>query len=395
MMSAEFSEFADAMARPKKAVVTGARGFDRVAVLGGGADARLLAAMCLSENAQVTLFSAYGSELDAMRAGGGISLRGEGPVGSYQINSDAAPSIRVTAELDRAVSDAELIFLTGPVHKQRTYAMVLADHLADGQVLMLTSGRTLGALETRALLKSGGCASDITVVEAPSLPFWYSVEGSTLHLSHASCGGAATLPANRFDVQSGLARFFSQSTAHINTLHSSFGDGSGLVEVPALLLGGPAVAAGGPVVAMGGKPLEENDTFRNLIGDEHHGAITALAEERRAVARSFGVRDLPDDETWLDRHAGASSGSAARPVPSRTEAHAILRDAVIGSLAPLASAGAVAAVATPNTNAMITLASSLLGADLGAVGRSLPAVGVTANNADDARRQLEQLAGDA
>ena len=43
-----------------------------------------------------------------------------------------------------AVLGAEVIFLTGPIHKQRTYAMVLADHLSDGQVLVLAPGRSLG-----------------------------------------------------------------------------------------------------------------------------------------------------------------------------------------------------------------------------------------------------------
>ena len=90
-MSTEFADFADAMARPARPADIPARAFGRVAVLGGGTDARLLAAIALSEGAEVTLFSAYGAELSAMRSAGGIALRGAGPVGSYQIGSEAAP----------------------------------------------------------------------------------------------------------------------------------------------------------------------------------------------------------------------------------------------------------------------------------------------------------------
>ena len=147
-MPNDFADFADAMSRSStKALPDRVPDYRRFAVLGGGADARLLAALCLAEEREVTLFSAYGAELSAMRRASGIALRGAGPVGTYHVDRPTGPSVALTAELDAAVSGADVIFLTGPIHKQRTYAMVLADHLSDGQVLVdpepdtqLTSG---------------------------------------------------------------------------------------------------------------------------------------------------------------------------------------------------------------------------------------------------------------
>ena len=56
-MSSDFAEFAEAVAgRTTKSVDALAPRFDRVAVLGGGTDARLYAALCLAEGAEVTLF---------------------------------------------------------------------------------------------------------------------------------------------------------------------------------------------------------------------------------------------------------------------------------------------------------------------------------------------------
>ena len=260
-----FSDFADAMAQPHRPVAMGARAFDRVAVLGGGPDAQMLAAIALGEGMQVTLFSAYGAELEAMSSG--IALRGAGPVGSYQVNSDSAPSVKASAELDAVVQDADLIFLTGPIHKQRTYAMVLADHLRDGQVLAITPARTFAALETRWLLGIGGCAADVSIVEAP-LPYWFDAVGSTLNLSSAT-GHRAALPGNQPDLCAGIAPLMVGSEPVLDTLRSSFADGSGLVEVPTLLLGGPALQPGGPTIPMGGTPLAGNQTFRNLIGPQH------------------------------------------------------------------------------------------------------------------------------
>jgi len=137
-MSEEFAAFTEAVtAASTVSDPTAVAALSRVAVLGGGADARLIAALCLAAEAEVTLFSAYGTELELLRSSSGISLRGAGPVGTYQADREGVPSVQTTAELDRAVSGAEVIFLSGPIHKQRTYAMVLASHLSDGQILVM------------------------------------------------------------------------------------------------------------------------------------------------------------------------------------------------------------------------------------------------------------------
>jgi len=127
-MPSDFEDFTRAAAaRPASGARPEPAAPGRVAVLGGGADGRLLAALSLSAGCSVTLFSAYGAELEFLRASSGIGLRGAGPVGTYHVDRADGPSVQLTAELDAAVQGAEVIFLTGPIHKQRTYAMVLAD----------------------------------------------------------------------------------------------------------------------------------------------------------------------------------------------------------------------------------------------------------------------------
>ncbi|MGI9500289.1 MAG: hypothetical protein ACR2P3_09635 [Geminicoccaceae bacterium] len=391
MTAGQFEDFAEAVARRAGPVEVPAPDIRRITVLGGGLDARLLAVVALAENAEVTLFSAYGAELDALRSSGGIAIRGAGPLGSYQVDRDDAPSIKTTMELDRAVAGADVIFLTGPIHKQRTYAMVLADHVSDGQILMLAPGRTFGALEAAWLLRVGGAKADVTIIEAGGLPYWFRAEGAGLHLSSRAGVSAATLPSKRHTVLAGLNAILPGLKPAISPLHASFADGSGLVEVPALLLGGPLIGDGRPTVPPGGVPLPENDTFRALIGEKHLAVISDLAAERTEVARHFGVRDLPDVDTWLDIHAGAPKGDGSQPVPSPAEAASLLRDAIIGSLVPLSSAAKVAGRAVPATEAMITLASSVLDADIASAGRRLETIGIDADDIDDIRRIMDGL----
>ena len=392
-MNSAFAEFAEAaQSRASPPPTQSAPRFERVAILGGGEDARLIAALCLADGAQTTLFSAYGEELEAMRASSGIGIRGCGPVGTYNVDGKPGDSISTTAELDRAVATAQLIFLTGPVHKQRTYAMVLAEHMHDGQVLVLAPGRSLGALETAWLLRIGGCRADVTIVETQGLPYWIRAENAVLHLTRAHAVAAATLPSGRNHAIIGLQRFLPNLNATDSVLTSGFADGSALVEFPALLMSGPALGNGGVSIPMGGTPLDDSHTFGALIGQEQQQIISRLAEERREVARCFGVRELPDTGDWIDVHAGDMKGDASRPVPDADCARRLLRDGVVGSLVPLVSAAKMAGRKVPVTDSMITLASAVLGADVAAAGRRLDTIGIEAGDMDAARQAMDAIA---
>jgi len=392
-MSEEFAAFTEAVSASTTAPdPTAVTPLSRVAVLGGGADARLIAALCLAEDAQVTLFSAYGAELELLRNSSGISLRGAGPVGTYQADREGIPSIETTAELDRAVDDAQVIFLTGPIHKQRTYAMVLASHLHDGQILVIAPGRSLGALETAWFLRIGGCTADVTLVETQGLPYWYDATGSQLTLTHAAPVTAATLPSGRVQVLQQLSRFLGNLIPVDSVLSSGFADGSALVEVPALLINGPAVGHAGANIPLGGQPLAENQTFAALLGEEQRAVIQQLGDERRQVAARFGVRDIPNVEQWINTHAGAVRGEGSRSVPDRKTAKDILRDGVIGSLVPLLSAAELCGIDVPMTQSMVTLVTGVLGVDVAAAGRRLDTIGIKADGIEAARRTMDEIA---
>lgn len=400
MSTGEFEQFAAAVSRSApNQPLNEMTHYQRVTILGGGNEACMLAALCLAEGAEVTLFSAYGKELDAIRTRGSITLRGEGPIGSFHVDQGSAQNgktannvaIRTTAEIDTAITSAEVIILTGPVHKQRTYAMVLADHLEDGQVVVLPEARTFGCVEMAWLLRVGGCQAQVTLVDIPGMPYWVNNLSGALHLSKRKSLAASCLPTQNKNAIEGLQRFFPNLQTTHSCLHSAFADGSGCVDVPALLLGGSAAPAGGPNVPYGAVPLAENNSFRNLLGNQHTSIIEALWQERCDTARAYGVRDLPNLDQLLDQYAGQASGAGVRSVPDTVQSHALLRSAVIGSLSPLCSAAAIAGIETPLTQSMIQLCSTLLDGDLQSAGRRLDTMGITASNIDDARRILDRI----
>lgn len=69
----------------------------------------------------------------------------------------------------------------------------------------------------------------------------------------------------------------------------------------------------------------------------------------------------------------------------------MLRDGVIGSLVPLVSAADLAGLPVPRTQSLITLAETLLGADVAASGRRLDTVGVREGDVDSVRRTFDVL----
>ena len=120
-----------------------------------------------------------------------------------------------------------------------------------------------------------------------------------------------------------------------------------------------------------------------------------MARERRRVAARFGVRELPDTASWLDTHAGAPAGEAARPVPDLERATRLIRCAVIGSLVPLISAAELAERDAPVTRAMAGLVQAALGGDIENAGRRLDTIGIGMRDLDDARRRMDAIAGGA
>ena len=104
----------------------------------------------------------------------------------------------------------------------------------------------------------------------------------------------------------------------------------------------------------------------------------------------MSVTFLPDTDSWITRHAGATRGDGARPVPA--DPAPILRDGVIGSLVPLISAADLTGTPVPMTRAMVTLASTLLGADVAAAGRRLGTIGIDVADVDTARKAMDIIA---
>ena len=60
---------------------------------------------------------------------------------------------------------------------------------------------------------------------------------------------------------------------------------------------------------------------------------------------------------------------------------------------PLVSAAGIAGVPVPVTESMVTLAGTVLGAEMCNAGRRLETIGIDSSSVEDARRVLDAIAG--
>lgn len=382
-MASDFTDVVAALGRPPDAASIPGRP-QRVTVLGAGPEGRALAAWLLAEGTEeVALFTVYSDELAAL-ASGAVTLRGDGPVGTFRVGDGG---IAVGSVLDSALAEADVVFVTGPVFKLRTYGMVLGPYIGETQTLVVAPAQTFGGLEVDWWLGAGGRRVPSTMIELTALPFDVRSEDGTLHLGRRRPSVIGVRPAHRGGITEWLSDVLGDVDPQSTVLHASFSDGSGLVDVPSLLLGGPAMGATEASLPPGAVPLAPT-AFRRLVTDRTETLIGILAEERRSVAAQFGVLDLPTTQEWIDTVAGGDVPADTRPVPDPDAATALVRQGVLGSLVPLASAGRLAGVATPATTALVETVSAILGADLASAGRTLEGIGFAGGDPDAVRRTV-------
>jgi opine dehydrogenase len=367
------------------------------AVLGAGPVGQALACELLGAGLEVALFSAYRSEVAALSDSGTITVRGKHLIGSYRVSPEPRgpqPQIRLAGGIDDAVVGADAVFVATPASAHRTYAGLLAGSLADGQLVAIVPGRCFGAVEFVQALRRNGAYPEVTTVEIASSPYLAAAPAPgqiTIHAVKRSLAAAALPNRRGVAAVEALRAVLPMLTTADGVLTTSFGDHGGVLHVPPIVLS-PGIVESPRAAA----PALYVDAITPRMADIVMGR---LDHERREVAFAYGVRDLPSVRDWLTATYGGDGGTLYEVLQSLeayeqlelatgNAALAQLREATTASLVPVSSAGQVAGVATPATDALIDLASLITQADLRRHGRTLESLGLDGFTPDDVRRHL-------
>lgn len=395
MADSEFHAVVESLMRPPPGDSGSAADVGTVAVLGAGPLGQLLACAFLAEESRVRLYSAYGGELAALRASGGITVRGAALTGTYAVSDTAprTPAIELAPAIDTAVADADLVLVATPAYAHEIHAGLLAGRLRDGQAVMLTPGRFLGSIGFARVLRRH-LAPATTIAELDTPPYLVSGEPGRLTVHDvARRVGCASLHGDDSErLAAGLRPVLPGVSARDSVLETAF-DG-----VSALLYAVPVLLAAAEVE----RAHHDGRTvlLRDLITPGVANSVISRAdEERRRTAFAYGVRDtlgvaeqvaatFGGDGDNLSDVVRDSEAFDELAVPAGSHGGPHVADEVPHSLVPLASAATAVGIPTPATDSLIGLASALVGVDFAREGRTLATIGLDGQSPDALRRLL-------
>ena len=359
-------------------------GKTKVTVLGAGHGGSAMAGHLTLLGFDVTVFSAYGRELDPIEAKGGVELIGEEVRGT-------ARYARICRSIDDAIRGANLIMIAAPAVAHRVYATLLAPILQDGQIVCLNPGRTGGALEFAQVLTRFACRADIVLGETQT--FIYAAEqrgpGTVEILKEKFRMRASALPARDNDafIQA-LRGLYPQIEPAENVLETSLNNVGGVVHPTAMLLNTHLIEQ----VAGGATDLR---FYKNQIGPTVAELVMErMDDEKCSIGRVFGLREIWTVKEWYEqsyRVTGSSMFDAMQrnpyyegfTAPEHLMKYNHLLDEIPNTLVPVSELGRAFGVDTQMTDVIIDLACAMTQIDLRKHGRTLSLLGLDGMTRDE------------
>jgi len=348
----------------------------KIAVLGAGNGGCAVAADLTLRGYEVRLFSRSESTIARLAKRGEIEIIEDG------VKKSAAPHF-MSSHLPPVVQGADLIVVVAPAVAHEYLARNLANHLTDGQRVLLNPGHTGGSLHFANLLRALGCKSDVRLCETVTLtyicrmpePGRVEVYRRTTNLRCAAFPGKFT-----GELVSEIQAVFPNIIAAENVLETGFSNINAIMH-PAGMLGNA-----GWIEKTGGDFLY----YREGITPTIAAWIEEVDEERLEIVNRLGLKPLRFIDIFyqagLTSIDARASGSVYRAItesePNRTIKspstldHRYIKEDVGCGLVPMAEIGRLMDVKTPVIDALITLASVAAGTDYRSEGLTLEKMGL-------------------
>ncbi|MFW9830486.1 MAG: NAD/NADP octopine/nopaline dehydrogenase family protein [Candidatus Thorarchaeota archaeon] len=343
---------------------------DKLTILGAGHGGQGLAAYLALAGHEVCLYNRSKSRLLTIKKQKGIHVKG--------VVNGFARLANCTSDIQKALSDASLVFLVVPASAHRDIAHHCAPYLSPEHVVVLIPGRTGGALEFSTIVESLNGWRPI-VGEAQTFPL----------VSRVIESGKAHVSAIKSELP--VAAFPAKDTQMISELISSILPGvrkaEDVLETGLSNIG--SVFHPAPLILNIGRAETTNGQFNHYlegISPSIARFIEQIDAERVAIGQALG-KDVPSAVEWL-RKVYASKGNTLYEALHTTPCyqglgapnslnHRYIFEDVPTGLVPIAAIGELVGVPTPTIQATITMASQLCGRDFLREGRNAENLGIT------------------
>jgi len=341
----------------------------RVTVLGGGHGCYAAAADLSEQGHEVSLWRRDAAALQAVVRSGCISLK------DYKGQRDV-PIFRATADIGKAVRDAELIVIATPAFSQTDIAIAIAPHLSDGQVLLLPPG-TFGSYVMAKEAGRAGCKAAVAFAETGTLPY--------LARKHGDAEVAITTRAKRLPTGVFPASATTAAMAVIASVYPAVERVEDALSA-ALMNAGPIIHP--PLILMNAGPLEHFESWDihnegtqpaiRRVTDALDAERVALREALGYAAPHFPLADHYNSDRWMYGNAHdklVDSGDWHEHIDLKT--HRYMREDVAYGLAFLVSVADWAGLEAPVASGLLAVAGAVCGETFANGPRTIGALGLS------------------
>ena len=334
-----------------------------IAVIGAGNAGQALAGYIASRGHHVSICDVNRTIIDQLKDKQRIRLIGE--IQAEGIISNFSYDAR------SIVKDADVVMVVTTALTHAIVAAQIADVIKDGQIIVLNPGRTGGALEFKSVLSQNGCNKKYYLCEAQTIVFACRIKGPGVVniVGNKSSVSVSTLPASeQKEVFPTIQSIIPAYVPAPNVLYTSL-ENYGAVFHSAISLFNACL------IEKGTKFYFYSDVTPAVAA-----FIEKLDKERVAVGKAYGI-PLISAEEWLKNVYNVDGNNlyeclvhnkAYQVIEGPKDIHCrqITEDIPTGAV-PICELGRAAGVPTPAFNALVDLASSLIGTDFSTQGRTL------------------------
>lgn len=360
-----------------------------IAVLGAGHGGLAAAADLTRRGYTVRLHARSEQRLAAIRERGGIEVTG--------VHDGFVPLATLTTSVADTVRDVDLVMLVVPSVAHADYAAALAGVLAPGQPVFLNPGHTGGGLHFVHELRRAGYREDVRTAETVTLTYICRTQGPTSVAIYSDTRRlkCAAFPGRHTDAMLGmLTPVYPELVRAGSVLETGMANINAVFHPPGMLMNA------GWIEDTGGDFLFYRDGITPAVG----AVAEAVDAERMAVARALGIPTVPFLETFYQaglttdeaRQRGSiafacrvSGPNATVKSPPSLDDRYVHEDVGYG-LVPMAALGHLAGVATPSMDALIDLASEMLGIPYRERGLTLDRLGLAGLGPTDLVRFVQE-----
>lgn len=334
-----------------------------IAIIGAGNGGQTMAAHFTYLGYRVKLYNRSFERLQAIANRGGIKLKGA--IEAF------VPFENISTNLQETIKDAELIIITTTADAHKDVAKQISKYIENNQIVVLSPGRTLGALEFYNTIKKESVKTPI-VAEAQSLIYACRIEGEA-EVNIIGIKDKVLLAAypsvNNNVVLEKLNSIYPSFIEAPNVLTTSLENIGAILHPSVVLFNAAAIERG------------VSFFFYNDMTNSVASFLEKIDNERLLLAEAFGLK-LHSVSDWISYAYTNIEGETLCEkmknnkayykikAPQKIDSRLLTEDIPTGIL-PFVELGKMCGLNLPLMNSILEISQALLGIDFRKTGRSL------------------------